>query len=45
MLLPCRDDVGVEDGPVPDGEHDILQSMLALELGDVQLNQAQFYED
>ena len=38
VLLPCRDDVGVEDGPVPDGEHDILQSMLALELGDVQLN-------
>ena len=50
MLLPCRDDVGVEDvgvedGPVLDAEDDILLSMLALDLGDVELNQAQFYED
>ena len=45
VLLPCRDDVGVEDGPVLDAEDDILLSMLALDLGDVKLDQARLYED
>ena len=50
VLLPCWDDasvdtvenVGVEDGPVVDAEGDIL---LTLDLGDVELFQAHFYED
>ena len=50
VLLPCQDDegvedVGVEDGPVFDAEDDILLSMLTLDLGDVELDQAQFYKD
>ena len=50
VLLPCRydvgvEDVGVEDGPVLDAEDDILQRMHALDLGDVELDQAQFCED
>ena len=36
---------GVEDGSVLDAEDDILLSMLALDLGDVELDQARFYED
>ena len=39
------EDVGVEDGPVVDAEDDKLLSMLALDSGDVELEQAQFYED
>ena len=38
-------DVSVEDGPVLDAADDLLLSMLALDLGDVELDQAQFYED
>ena len=48
-LLPCRDDVGVEDVGVEDGpvlaEDDILLSMLALDLRDVELDQARFNKD
>ena len=49
VLLPCRDDVGAEDVGVEDGpvlaEDDKLLSMLALDLGDVELDQARFYKD
>ena len=50
VLLPYRDDVGVEDvgvedGPLLDSEDDIHLSILALDLGDVELDPAQFYED